>query len=56
MFDIPHPNECTGGDLVQYIVCWDPDLIPSEQVELMDYFSGPTMEVDHDVTIKVYIL
>ncbi|KAD2804276.1 hypothetical protein E3N88_37653 [Mikania micrantha] len=50
----PHPNECSGGDLDgdMYFVCWDPDLIPPQQFEPMDYTPAPSMQVDHDVTIE----
>ncbi|PIM98009.1 RNA-directed RNA polymerase QDE-1 [Handroanthus impetiginosus] len=50
----PHPNECSGSDLDGdiYFVCWDPDLIPPEQVAPMDYDPAPTTQLDHDVTIK----
>ncbi|XP_059448412.1 probable RNA-dependent RNA polymerase 1 isoform X2 [Corylus avellana] len=50
----PHPNECSGSDLDgdTYFVCWDPDLIPSKQIEPMDYSPAPTVPVDHDVTIE----
>ncbi|KAI3817148.1 hypothetical protein L1987_10937 [Smallanthus sonchifolius] len=50
----PHPNECSGGDLDGdiYFVCWDPDLIPPQQFEPMDYTPAPIMQLDHDVTIE----
>ncbi|KAK9057194.1 hypothetical protein SSX86_024561 [Deinandra increscens subsp. villosa] len=50
----PHPNECSGNDLDGdiYFVCWDPDLIPSQQFEPMDYTPPPSMQLDHDVTIE----
>ncbi|XP_076914711.1 putative RNA-dependent RNA polymerase 1 [Bidens hawaiensis] len=50
----PHPNECSGSDLDGdiYFVCWDPDLIPPQQFEPMDYTPAPTMQLDHDVTIE----
>ncbi|KAK9063788.1 hypothetical protein SSX86_017660 [Deinandra increscens subsp. villosa] len=50
----PHPNECSGSDLDGdiYFVCWDPDLIPSQQFEPMDYTPAPTVQLDHDVTIE----
>uniref|UniRef100_A0A5B7AKX8 RNA-dependent RNA polymerase n=1 Tax=Davidia involucrata TaxID=16924 RepID=A0A5B7AKX8_DAVIN len=50
----PHPNECSGSDLDGdiYFVCWDPDLIPPQQIEPMDYTPAPTMQLDHDVTIE----
>ncbi|XP_076926633.1 putative RNA-dependent RNA polymerase 1 [Bidens hawaiensis] len=50
----PHPYECSGGDLDGdiYFVCWDPELIPPEQFEPMDYTPVPAMQLDHDVTIE----
>ncbi|KAL5553267.1 hypothetical protein UlMin_040668 [Ulmus minor] len=50
----PHPNECSGSDLDGdvYFVCWDPDLIPPQQVPPMDYSSAPSIELDHDVTME----
>ncbi|GMP93116.1 hypothetical protein CsSME_00043083 [Camellia sinensis var. sinensis] len=50
----PHPNECSGSDLDGdiYFVCWDPDLIPPQQVKPMDYTPAPSMLLDHDVTIE----
>ncbi|CAJ1932686.1 unnamed protein product [Sphenostylis stenocarpa] len=50
----PHPNECSGSDLDGdiYFVCWDPELIPSHQIEPMDYTPAPTTELDHDVRIE----
>lgn len=53
----PHPNECSGSDLDGdvYFVCWDPELIPPEQVEPMDYTAAPITLLDHDVTIQVTI-
>ncbi|KAG2701578.1 hypothetical protein I3760_06G052400, partial [Carya illinoinensis] len=50
----PHPNESSGSNLDgdMYLVCWDRDLIPPLQVEPMEYVAAPTMQVDHDVTIK----
>ncbi|KAI3817112.1 hypothetical protein L1987_10901 [Smallanthus sonchifolius] len=50
----PHPNECSGSDLDGdiYFVCWDPDLIPPQQFEPMDYTPAPIMQLDHDVTIE----
>ncbi|XP_052205932.1 probable RNA-dependent RNA polymerase 1 [Diospyros lotus] len=50
----PHPNECSGSDLDGdiYFVCWDPDLIPSRQVEPMDYTAASSILLDHDVTIE----
>ncbi|KAL7132676.1 hypothetical protein ABFS83_12G090400 [Erythranthe nasuta] len=50
----PHPNECSGSDLDGdvYFVCWDSDLIPTKQVEPMDYNPAPTTRLDHDVTIE----
>lgn len=54
----PHPNECSGSDLDgdEYFVCWDSDLIPPKQINPMDYTPAPIKELDHGVTIKVYIL
>ncbi|KAA8532480.1 hypothetical protein F0562_032520 [Nyssa sinensis] len=50
----PHPNECSGSDLDGdiYFVCWDPDLIPPQQIEPMDYTPAPPMLLDHEVTIE----
>nr|XP_043614737.1 probable RNA-dependent RNA polymerase 1 [Erigeron canadensis]XP_043614738.1 probable RNA-dependent RNA polymerase 1 [Erigeron canadensis] len=50
----PHPNECSGSDLDgdDYFVCWDPDLIPPKQIKPMDYAAAPSIQLDHDVTIK----
>ncbi|KAM7485808.1 hypothetical protein LguiA_001817 [Lonicera macranthoides] len=50
----PHPNECSGSDLDGdvYFVCWDPDLIPPQQDEPMDYTPAPIQLLDHDVTIE----
>ncbi|XP_061371841.1 RNA-dependent RNA polymerase 1-like [Gastrolobium bilobum] len=50
----PHPNECSGSDLDGdiYFVCWDPELIPSRQIQPMDYTAAPSMELDHDVMIE----
>ncbi|XAR72184.1 RNA-directed RNA polymerase [Bertholletia excelsa] len=50
----PHPNECSGSDLDGdiYFVCWDPDLIPTGQMEPMDYTAARSIELDHDVTIE----
>lgn len=50
----PHPNECSGSDLDGdiYFVCWDPELIPSQQISPMDYTPEPTLQLDHDVTIE----
>ena len=35
----PHPNECSGSDLDGdlYFLTWNPSLVPSDQVEPMDY-------------------
>lgn len=53
----PHPNECSGSDLDGdiYFVCWDPDLIPPQQVEPMDYTPVPSKLLDHDVTMEVFL-
>ncbi|KAG6764321.1 hypothetical protein POTOM_031786 [Populus tomentosa] len=53
----PHPNECSGSDLDGdiYFVCWDPELIPSQQISPMDYTPEPTLQLDHDVTIELSI-
>ncbi|ESQ35322.1 hypothetical protein EUTSA_v10006629mg [Eutrema salsugineum] len=50
----PHPNECSGSDLDGdiYFVCWDPELIPPETSEPMDYTPEPAQILDHDVTIE----
>ncbi|KAK7308650.1 hypothetical protein VNO77_42270 [Canavalia gladiata] len=50
----PHPNECSGSDLDGdiYFVCWDPELIPSRQIQPMDYTAAPSVEVEHDVMIE----
>lgn len=50
----PHPNECSGSDLDGdiYFVCWDDELIPSRQIQPMDYTPAPTTELDHVVTIE----
>ncbi|XP_062171760.1 RNA-dependent RNA polymerase 1-like [Alnus glutinosa] len=50
----PHPNECSGSDLDGdiYFVCWDPALIPPQQVEPMDYLPAKSIELDHVVTIE----
>ncbi|XP_042480127.1 probable RNA-dependent RNA polymerase 1 isoform X2 [Macadamia integrifolia] len=50
----PHPNECSGSDLDGdiYFVSWDPALIPSRQIEPMEYVPAPTISLDHDVTIE----
>ncbi|CAN1153015.1 RNA-dependent RNA polymerase 1 [Linum perenne] len=50
----PHPNECSGSDLDGdiYFVCWDPELIPSQQIAPMDYTPQPTVHLDHDVTME----
>ncbi|BBG94600.1 hypothetical protein Prudu_002930 [Prunus dulcis] len=51
---LPHPNECSGSDLDGdiYFVCWDDELIPSRQIQPMDYTPAPTLALDHDVTIE----
>ncbi|KAL1346808.1 hypothetical protein HN51_020353 [Arachis hypogaea] len=50
----PHPNECSGSDLDGdiYFVSWDPELIPSSEIEPMDYTAAPSKELDHDVMIE----
>ncbi|KAF3432098.1 hypothetical protein FNV43_RR26837 [Rhamnella rubrinervis] len=50
----PHTNECSGSDLDGdlYFVCWDSDLIPSQQMNPMDYTPAPIKELDHEVTMK----
>ncbi|KAF2305640.1 hypothetical protein GH714_007189 [Hevea brasiliensis] len=50
----PHPNECSGSDLDGdiYFVCWDPNLIPDQQIPPVDYTPEPTVQLDHDVTIE----
>ncbi|KAM7485811.1 hypothetical protein LguiA_001820 [Lonicera macranthoides] len=51
----PHPNECSGSDLdgdTYNFICWDPDLIPPQQDEPMDYTPAPIELLDHDVTIE----
>ncbi|XP_074286538.1 RNA-dependent RNA polymerase 1-like [Silene latifolia] len=50
----PHPNECSGSDLDGdiYFVCWDSELIPTRQVEPMDYSAEKSEELDHDVTME----
>ncbi|CAL5393506.1 unnamed protein product [Camellia sinensis] len=52
----PHLNECSGSDLDGdiYFVSWDSDLIPSQQIKLMDYIPAQSMLLDHDVTIEVH--
>jgi hypothetical protein len=53
----PHPNECSGSDLDgdTYFVCWDPNLILSQQIKPMNYIPARTVPVDHDVTIEVLL-
>ncbi|KAA8529774.1 hypothetical protein F0562_034126 [Nyssa sinensis] len=50
----PHPDECSGSDLDGdiYFVCWDPDLIPPQQLQPTDYTPAPSVVLDHDVTIE----
>ncbi|KAK6931652.1 RNA-dependent RNA polymerase, eukaryotic-type [Dillenia turbinata] len=50
----PHPNECSGSDLDGdiYFVCWDPKLIPPQQIPPMDYTPAPTNLLDHCVTVE----
>ncbi|KAK7295896.1 hypothetical protein VNO77_42225 [Canavalia gladiata] len=54
----PHPNGCSASDLDGdiYFVCWDPELIPSRQIQPMDYTAAPSVEVEHDVMIELSIL
>ncbi|KAJ6178906.1 hypothetical protein N7519_009367 [Penicillium mononematosum] len=45
---------CSGGDLDgdDYLVIWDPDLIPANWfVECMDYKGSKAPDLDHDVTV-----
>ncbi|KAA8529779.1 hypothetical protein F0562_034121 [Nyssa sinensis] len=51
---IPHTDECSGSDLDgdDYFVCWDPDLIPPQQIQPMDYSPAPSIQLDHEVTIE----
>lgn len=53
----PHPNECSGSDLDGdiYFVCWDPELIPRQQEEPMDYSPAQSKQLDRDVTIEVLL-
>jgi len=51
----PHPNECSGSDLDGdlYFVSWDPELIPPNTYEPMDYTAEEPQALDHEVTIQV---
>jgi RNA-dependent RNA polymerase len=45
---------CSGGDLDgdDYLVIWDPDLIPTDwSAESMEYKSNKAPDLDHDVTV-----
>ncbi|KAG2246169.1 hypothetical protein Bca52824_085797 [Brassica carinata] len=50
----PHPNECSGSDLDGdlYFVSWDPELIPPNTYEPMDYTAEEPQALDHEVTIQ----
>ncbi|KAB1205855.1 RNA-dependent RNA polymerase 1 [Morella rubra] len=50
----PHPNECSGSDLDGdiYFVCWDPELIPPQQIQPMDYSPAQSIQLNYDVTIE----
>lgn len=48
------PSMCSGGDLDgdDYLVVWDPDLIPDEWFSApMKYTSNKARDLDHDVTV-----
>lgn len=50
----PHTNECSGSDLDGdiYFVCWDPEMVPPQEISPMDYTPAPSTSLDHDVTIE----
>ena len=48
-------DECSGSDLDGdlYFVSWDPELIPPNTYEPMDYTAEEPQALDHEVTIQV---